>query len=300
MSIAWDKCAELPLATASGQCTVISGKVYFAGGLTEEDSKKSLVHCYRPTEDQWGTLPHLPVKCFGLGQLNGKLVTVGGTKRDGKKRCDVFTFESSKWRTTIPPAALARTLPAVANNDRVLVVAGGYIEGEEGTSEVEIYCQDTSQWQRAPSLPTPCRSLSLVVSAGGDMLYALGGYDRPSKCNQVLRISIDDLLHGLDDDQKKSVWKTVQPSPNDQSTAGMLYGNFLSMGSWRASERNVAINRIYMYSPTADSWTYFGNLPEVCAWSTCASLSSTEILLIGGKNRVNVVTTYKGTLKVEA
>ena len=40
-----------------------------------------IIYCYDPSQDKWTTLPPLPVRWFGLGQINGKLVAVGGMKR---------------------------------------------------------------------------------------------------------------------------------------------------------------------------------------------------------------------------
>ena len=46
---------------------------------------------YDPSQDKWTTLPPLPVRCFGLGQVNHKLVAVGGMKRDNELTNKVYT-----------------------------------------------------------------------------------------------------------------------------------------------------------------------------------------------------------------
>ena len=298
MSITWERCAELPAATAAGQCTVIDGKVYFGGGITDEDSKRYLVYRYMPTENQWRVLPQLPVKWFGLGQLNSKLVAVGGMKKDGKRQRDVYVFDIKKWKSTIPSMELARTFPAVANHGQELIVAGGNTDREESTNVVEIYSHVTSQWQKVAPLPSPCCNTSLIVSTDGNTLYAVGGYNQPLKSNQLLETSLSNLLSQRD--PKKLIWTTLQPSPNYQPTTAVLYGNLLSVGGWAAQEGGVVLSSIHMYSPTAELWTYFSDLPEPCAWSACAVLSLTEILVIGGKNEAKVGTVWRGTLKVGA
>ena len=297
MSIDWEQCADLPYATAAGQSTIINGKVYFGGGITDDDNKRYLVHCYSPTENQWTTLPPLPVKWFGLGQINGKLVAVGGVKKD-KKQATMYVFDAQKWKksTAIPPMAIARTFPALLSLDKLLIVAGGNMEGGRSTNAVEIFQQGTSEWHQAASLPKACCNLSLVNS--GDTLYALGGYDQPSLLNQVLYASTDDLVHVKD--PTKPVWRTLQSSPSYQPPAAILFDNLLAVGGWTASGGKVAQKSIHMYSSTTDSWVYFSDLPEPCAWTTCAVLSATEILVIGGRNEENVRAVYKGTLAVKA
>ena len=79
--ITWKQCARLPTTLVNGKTTVINGKVYCGGGVTDGDSK-CIVYSYDPSQDKWTTLPPLPVKWFSLGQVNGKLVAVGGSKDD--------------------------------------------------------------------------------------------------------------------------------------------------------------------------------------------------------------------------
>ena len=296
MSIAWKQCADLPYATAAGQSTVINGKVYFGGGKTDSNSKRYLVHCYNPIENKWTTLPPLPVKWFGLGQINGKLVVVGGIKKGKKKQANVYMFESNKWKSTVvPPMTLARSFPAVLSLSNLLIVAGGNIEGGHNTNAVEIFQQATSQWHLAASLPKACCNLSLINFR--DTMYALGGYDQQSLLNQVLYIRIDDLLAH---DPTNITWSTLQSHPTYQPAVAVFSGMLLVVGGWQLPVGEVAQRSIHMYSANTDSWVYFSDLPEPCAWTTCAVLSATEILVIGGRNEQKVNAVYNGILTENA
>ena len=171
--------------------TIINGKVY-CGGATDDDDNRYIVYCYDLSQDKWTTLPPLPVSWFGLGQVNGKLVAVGGRKKSTWKATnDVYMYDerSRKWKQTIPPMPTARWSPGVLSLQSALVVAGGlalsYIDA------VEIFKPDTSQWYKTDPLPTGCCNISLV--AIGNTCYALGGYSCPY-LNQVLYASVDDLL----------------------------------------------------------------------------------------------------------
>ena len=77
VGITWKQCAELPIRLSNGKTTVINGKVY-CGGQAYKNEDKYIVYCYDLSQDKWTTLPPLPVKLFGLDQVNGKLVAVGG------------------------------------------------------------------------------------------------------------------------------------------------------------------------------------------------------------------------------
>ena len=56
----------------------------------DDDQLEYIVHCYDPLQDKWTTLPPLPVKWFGLGQVNGELVAVGGVKHNNNTN-EVYT-----------------------------------------------------------------------------------------------------------------------------------------------------------------------------------------------------------------
>ena len=220
---------------------MINSKVYCGGGLTDDEYT---VYCYNPSQDKWTTLPPLPVRRFGLGQVNGKLVAVGGEKSTADETSDVYTYDerSRKWKQTISSMPTARWFPGVLSLQSALVVAGGFMSTY--SDAVEIFKPDASQWYRADPLPTACSDISLV--AIGNTCYALGGFNA-SQLNQALYASVDDLLgnavpanqtthSGSSDTQ--SAWKTLPNTPTYRPAAAMLAGNLAVGGkknTWRRS-----------------------------------------------------------------
>jgi N-acetylneuraminic acid mutarotase len=288
---------------SSGLTTIINGKVYCGGGVTGDDDDEYIVYCYDPPQDKWTTLPPLPATCFGLGQVNGELVAVGGCNRSAIN--DVYTYDeqSQTWKQTIPPMPTARWAPGVLSLQSALVVAGGITS--TFSNAVEIYKADTSQWYRADPLPTACRNISLV--AIGNICYALGG-NGGSLLNQALYASVDDLLgnavpanqtthSGSSDTQ--SAWKTLPKIPTYAPAAAVLAGKLLAIGGWETSEGGTIMKEVYMYSPSSNSCIYISDLPAPRSNTTVAVLSSTEVLVIGGWNRGKVNTVYKGTLTLQ-
>ena len=271
---------------------------------------KYIVYCYDSSQDNWTTLPPLPVRYFGLGQVNGKLVAVGGRKSDVRAVTnEVYTYDerSRKWKQTIPPMPTARYSPAVLSLQSTLVVAGGATQiFVECTNTVEIFRADTSQWYRTDRLPTACQDISPVVI--GNTCYALGGYDWLSHLNQAIHASVDDLLRNAvpvnqtthsGSSDTLSAWKTLANTPTYRPAAAVLAGNLLAIGGDETSQSDgeAAKKEVYMYSPSPNSWIYISDLPEPRSLTTVAVLSSTEILVIGGWCGGNVSTTYKGTLQ---
>ena len=303
VGITWKRCADLPIELSGGKATVVNGKVYCGGGSTDDADGLYVVYCYDTLQDKWTTLPPLPVRYFGLGQVNGKLVAVGGRKKvDFSTTNEVYTYDerSRKWKQTIPPMPTARESPGVLSLQSALVVAGG--ASSDYVALVEIFKPDTSQWYRTDPLPTACEDLSLA--AFSNTCYALGGWSG-SYLNQALYASIDDLLgnavpanqtthSGSSDTQ--SAWKSLPNTPIRRPTAAVLAGNLLAIGGEETSEGGAYIKEIYVYSPSTNSWIYISDLPVPRSTAAVAVLSSTEILVIGGWDGRRVNTVYKGTL----
>ena len=303
-SITWKQCNEIPTTFSIGQTTVIDGKVYCGGEVTDDDFYKyvHIVYCYDASQDKWTTLPPLPVSRFGLGQVSGKLVAVGGLKNDARQEVYTYDERSRKWKQTIPPMPTAKRSASVLSLQSALVVAGGCMV-KSNTDAVEIFKRDTTQWYRTDPLPTACRHMSLV--AIGNTCYVLGGYNS-SHLNQALYASIDDLLgnavttnqtthSGSSDTQ--SAWKTLPNTPTYRPAAAVLAGNLLAIGGRETSEGGADKKEIYMYSPPTNSWIYISDLPAPRSHTTVAVLSSTEFLVISGWVEGKIVNTvYKGTL----
>ena len=237
-------------------------------------------------------------------------MAVGGWKKnDARANNEVFTYSerSKKWKQTLPPMPTARYSPGVLSLQSALVVAGGCIN--DYTDAVEIFKADTSQWYRTDPLPTACRDISLV--AIGNTCYALGGFKSPSCINQVLYVSVDDLLHNHyavpanqtthsgSSANTQSAWKTLANTPTYQPAAAMLAGNLLVLGGKETSKGGADKKEVYMFSPSTNSWIYISDLPEPRFKTAVAVLSSTEILVIGGRYRDRLNTTCKGTLQLK-
>ena len=268
--------------------------------MANKYSYNYIIYCYDPSQDKWTTLPPLPVKWFGLSQVNGKLVAVGGVKSGSQRSSEVYTYDerSQKWKQTLPPMPTARWFPGVLSLQSALVVAGGSRGFRVYTDAVEVFRPDTSQWYRTDPLPTACQNISLV--AIGNTCYALGGYNG-IRLNQALYASVDDLLRnavpanqtthsGSSDTQ--SAWKTLPNTPTYQPAAAVLAGKLLAIGG-----NEVPKKEVYMYSPSTNSWIYISDLSAPRSGTAVAVLSSTRVLVIGGQNEHEIVNTvYQGTL----
>ena len=200
----------------------------------------------------------------------------------------------------------ARCAPGVLSLQSALVVAGGATPSFNCTNTVEIFKLDTLQWYKTDPLPTDCCGVSLVTI--GDTCYALGGFKQPSRLNQALYSSVNDLLcKAVPDNQTthsgssstQSAWKTLPSTPAYGSAAAILAGNLIAIGGKETFDGGADKKKVYIYSPSTSSWIYFSDLPALSA-NAVAGLSPTEILVIGGReDSGETKTVYKCTLHLK-
>ena len=285
------------------QAIVIRDRVYCGGGVANDDDDEYRVFCYIPAEDTWSTLPAGDTQYFGLGQVRGKPVTVGGMKKsDGDITNEVYEFDEAtqSWKQSIPPMPTARDSPAVLSHHTTLTVAGG-TTGHARTSVVEIFREETSQWHTTEPLPFRWDYPSSVLI--NNRWYLVGGGAEEEKySNRAVCAHIDLLLKkALSHDQastdRNSAWEVLLNTPHYRSAAGTFGASLLAVGgNTTTSSPQTAV---YAYSPCTNAWIHISDLPAPRVKAAIAVLSQTELLVIGGLDNGKQKSVYKGLLRIE-
>ena len=292
------------------QTLVIRDRVYCGGGVADSVADEYQVVCYSPSKDTWNTLPACDVRRFGLGQVRGKLVTVGGRKKSHNqvtKKVYAFDEVTHSWKQSIPPMPTARHSPAVLSHHSTLTVAGGYTEHSH-TSVVEVFRDETSQWHTTEPLPFHwCDPSSLLIN---NRWYLLGGEAKKEDySNRAVCAHVDLLLQkALPRDQAStdrdstntSAWEVLPNTPHYTPAAATFGASLLAVGG--STTNKFPLNpqaAVHVYSPCTNAWIHISNLlaPQVTA--TTAMLSPTELLVIGGWNNGRLSSVYKGLLWIE-
>ena len=324
--ITWKPLAHLPAQVSEGKTTVIDGKVYCGGGGAVGVWDPFNVYCYDPSQDNWSTLPPLPVIFFGLGRINGQLVAIGGmemradesrtTLRGGRRIRNTirkYDEELRRWEVFEPPLPTARHSPGVLSLEQGILVAGGCTTSEDFTNTVEVFLFETMQWYRVMPLPIDCCDVSLT--AINSDCYVLGGYKDPQHLNQALHASIDDVLRNAvptsephsdihsttsHDNTQVSPWKMLPHTPVYRPAGAVLAGNLFAIGGVETSTGGAGKKEVYAFSPSTESWIYVSDLPTSLSQVSVNSLSSTETVVIGGMDSSGSIdTTYKGTITLK-
>ena len=308
-TINWKQCADLPTDLAEGQSVFVNNRIYFAGTGNSADECK--VQCYDPPKDKWSPLPLLPVRYFGLGQVNGELVAIGGVKKSiDMPTNEVYIYDAGidRWKQTISPMPTSRAFPGVLSLQSIVLVVGGLVElyDDEYTSAVEVYKSDTTQWYKVDSLPTVCQHISTI--AHGSLCFILAKCNGTNgKVTKGFHASADDLIQNavpaglIQARNTQSLWKELLNVPSYKPAAAILDGHLIALGGWKTSKERARKREIYAYSLSLNSWIYIGDLPAPRSSIAVAILSRSEFMVMGGydgdDNRVRMV--CKGTLNFQ-
>ncbi len=285
VQLSYSQCSEAPVKMSFGQAVNINGKVYYGGGVCDDNDDLYCVHCYDPPQDVWSTLPRLSVHYFGLGEVKGELVAVGGMD-SSRSTSNVVFNEGRNWKQTIPPMPTARTSPAVVSLSTHLIVAG--------TDIVEIYNISTSQWSETDELPYACYDQRGIVY--NNTVYLMGGFDGENLNKVVCAAQVDKLISADRQDdgsanKADSVWNTISNTPSYCPSPVTISDTLFAVGG--VDSEGEVTQRIYAYSSSMDSWLYVGDLPSPIASAATVSLSPTQCLMIGGLNNGKQSTVYK-------
>ena len=293
------------------QTVVIRDRVYYGGGAAVGNDRYR-VFCYSPSEDTWNTLPACNVRCFGLGQMRGKLVTVGGLKKSGDKVTnEVYEFDevTHSWKQSIPPMPTARQSPAVVSHHSTLTVAGGHT-GHTHTSVVEIF-REPSQWHTTEPLPFRWGAASSLLI--NSRWYLMGGQvEEEYYSNRAVCAHVDLLLQKVlphdqastdRDSTNNSAWKVLPNTLHYAPAAATFGASLLAVGGTTTNKYPpTPQTAVHVYSPCTNAWIHISDLPAPVIDAATAMLSPTELLVIGGLGTafgIQKSKNYKGLLRIE-
>ena len=300
----WRRVADLPVAMTQHHIVRIGSTIYCGGGYTGRGSDTGRqVLQYNLKKDTWSQLPICPTIHFGLTQLDGKLVTVGGSRIDHVIPVnDVYVFQDSEtWeKSIIPPLPTARFYPTAVNYKSIfIVVSGGFTHLDTDnklrtrTNAVEVFQAKTNHWHYAEPLPVAHSCMSCVIVS--DTCFLIGGSNsdgaasRHAYCTSVSNL----ILRALPPDHSETsnipqalpsppTWQVLPECPLYYSTAAELGGCLLAIGGMDDSDSRSSA--VHMYSPSMNSWVMIssGDLPVPRCYAAATQLEGGAVIFVGG------------------
>ena len=253
----WRRVADLPVAMYKHNIVRIGSTIYCGGGVSQGSiDNDRLVFQYDPKQDTWSQLPICPTYYFGLTQLDGKLVTVGGECHDQTDIPinDVYIFqESETWENSIiPPLPTARMYPTAVNYKSTIVVSGGVTfwhtdsKLRTRTSAVEVFQTKTFQWHHAEPLPVGHSGPGMSCVIASDTCFLIGGTKSGAASRHAYCTSVSNLIsRALPPDHPETsstpqaspsppTWQVLPECPLYYFTAAELGGCLLAIEGWMA------------------------------------------------------------------
>ena len=288
-NLVWRECASMPVEMISAKGSVIDGMVYVGGGGAKDDDDEMFhVYKYDSVKNEWSILPPTPVRYFGVGTLNGKLVIVGGVSEE----VHIFDEDTQQWVESIPPMPNGLVTSLVITHNTSLIVCG--MTDVSSPPSMFIYCHQSSQWHsRAPPPLTFYTMFSSAVIVNDTYYLALGAEgvmvtDPQPSSAAVFSQPLSTLL----DPNIPSTWQRMPDTPCHTSHLATTGGCLLALGGLHNAcdiyvDAAVATNlklttAVHAFCPATSSWVTIGDLPDMRAGSTITTLSSGEIFLTGG------------------
>ena len=292
----------MPKDMILAQGTVINGMVNIGGGFQDQ------IQSIDPVKNEWCTLPPPPVAFFGVGQLNGKLVIVGGVYTMEEEDAEegegvtgdvhVFEEESQQWVKSIPPMPSRLAITAVVCHSSCLVVCGGFSPDFSLSASVLVYSSQSSQWHSALPLPFSATLCSAVVL--NDTCYVAAGCE--GRLDNAIETMVDKIMESpsqsvvsaplstlLDPNASRqaSTWQHMPDTPFCMSSLVATGGCLLAVGGYTKSSTQEEIERnlttaVHAYCPATSSWVKIGDMPDKRFWATITTLPSGELFVAGG------------------
>ena len=175
----WTSKASMPTARSDLAVGVLHGRIFAVGGVFE--FRSAAFECYDPTDDWWTRLKPMPTARASLGAVGiphlHELWAIGGAGSTWLSTVEIYEPRTGAWSSG-PPLDQPRASLAVALAGSTVFAVGGFNDASAlGIVEAcDTASKRCSSWARRAPMPTPRWGLALGATAGGERLFAVGGF----------------------------------------------------------------------------------------------------------------------------
>ena len=217
--------------------------------------------------------------------LNNKLVTAGGEDRSGKITNQILIMDAGQLKN-YTNMITARSLATAAGHQGMLIITGGDDDKGKMLSSTELFDSNNGQWYKCSDIPHPYIDLKSVIV--DNILYLLGGDKDSGYGYGITSLAVITApLDTLSTHQLK--WNTHQDTPLCESAPVSVNGtHLLIVGGYKHLKFTSDIHKLNKISY---SWEAIGHIPSARSRSAAVSTADNRVIVIGGMNDKNKVTT---------
>lgn len=243
-------------------------------GLYRKDPKSppAPAGSWRPEPE----MPRTQVEATAVA-IGPVIYTAGGSPPGNLHTVLAFDTRTKHWSSpTHLPVGLDHI--EAATYDGKMYLAGGYLNGEEPTTDFWEYDPKTNRWTQLPSMHQPPRAAG-AVTVIGHKLYVAGG--APQTFN-VSSFPVYNTLEIYDFDTGKWSFGAPMQIGRHHISGSALGGKFYVVGGRGSKDRSL--DTFESYDPKTDEWETLPKLPLGVA-SPRVVTAGGRIVIVGGEDQ---------------
>jgi len=255
-----------------------NGKIYIGGGDEGRVGSRYGTESYRidvyiPANNSWSPSSiNTPCYYFAMTTLNNQLIIAGGKDRNDKVTNRILSLDGDhlmEFARMLTP----RHWATAAGYQGTLIIVGGEDDWRRTLPTTELFDSITRKWYSTSDLPLPhCLLQSVIID---NVLFLLGGNNQGHASSVVFTAPLDTLS------SHKLNWSTQQDTPWCRSAPVSIQGrHLLTVGGWKKT--GVCTNDIYTFNNVSHSWEHIGTIPSAIQAPVALSISSNELIVVGG------------------
>lgn len=232
-----------------------------------------------PPSGHWRPEPETPrnqieASAIGIGKT---IYVIGGAPPGNLHRLVAYDTQTHKFSE---PTQLPTGLNHVeaATHDGKLYLAGGYLDGENPTSNFWQYDPGTKQWTQLAPLPQATAAGASVVI--GDKLYVAGGAPQTFNVSGPIAPYAD--LQIYDFETGKWSFGPDMPDPRHHVGGATLGGDLYVAGG--RGEEDHSLSTFERYDPGSAEWESMAELPMGVA-SPGLVQADGKLVIVGGEDQ---------------
>ena len=177
----WIYKTDMLTARSYLSASVVDGKIYVIGGLSNQSIALNTVEMYDPATDTWEQKADMPTARMNLSTMvvGGKIYAMGGlpgTVGSAYSIVEEYDPDTDTWTQKAEMPTAKNGFGACVFDNKIYTMGGHGIEpagSTAGFTTVEVYDPATDTWTRKANMPTPRTGLSASEVDG--IIYAIGG-----------------------------------------------------------------------------------------------------------------------------
>jgi N-acetylneuraminic acid mutarotase len=213
--------------------------------------------------------------------IGDTIYVVGGTPPGNLHRLVAYDTRTKKFSEP-PQLPVGLNHVQTTAHDGKLYVAGGYLDGEEPTSDFWEFDPASERWTKLAPLPQATAAGTAV--AIGDKLYLTGGAPQTFGATGPVPPYADLQIY----DFETGEWSLGPdiPDPRHHISGAALDGKFYVAGGRGEEGEDHSLDTFERYDPATETWESLPELPLGVASPGLVAVSG-KLVIVGGEDQAN-------------